>query len=292
MNIIATMLCIAAAGITTLTVCQAGESPVRPVDLANLGEGARTDEWRGFQRHLFKVDGANCWVVEPKQPAPGNPWMWCMEFPDAFADRTGALAVLGRGFYYVHIEVGNTFGCPKACVKFDGFYKFLSTHGFAKRGVLLGISRGGLYAYNWAATNTDKVAGICGDAPVCDFKSWPGGKGRGKGSQPDWESLIRCYEFSNEAEALKYAKNPVDNLAPLAKARIPLIHVVGDADDVVPVDENTALIESRYRALGGTITVHHKPGIGHHPHGLEDPSPVADFAEACVGLRPATAPRK
>jgi hypothetical protein len=69
----------------------------------------------------------------------------------------------------------------------------------------------------------------------------------------------------------------VDRLAPLAKAKVGLIHVVGDTDDVVPVAENTGLIESRYQALGGRIQVIHKPGVGHHPHGLDDPAPVVTF---------------
>ena len=30
-----------------------------------------------------------------------------------------------------------------------------------------------------------------------------------------------------------------------------LIHVVGDADDAVPVAENTAVVEQRYKALKG-----------------------------------------
>jgi len=52
---------------------------------------------------------------------------------------------------------------------------------------------------------------------------------------------------------------------------------VGDADDVVPAAENTAVVETRYKKLGGAIQVIHKPGIGHHPHGLEDPAPVVKF---------------
>jgi pimeloyl-ACP methyl ester carboxylesterase len=125
--------------------------------------------------------------------------------------------------------------------------------------------------------NPDKVAVIYGDAPVCDFKSWPGGKGKGKGSTSDWTALLKCYEFKDEAEALAYRGNPIDTLAPLAKAKVALIHVVGDADEVVPVAENSALVEERYRLLGGEIQVIHKPGVGHHPHGLEDPSPVVKF---------------
>jgi pimeloyl-ACP methyl ester carboxylesterase len=69
----------------------------------------------------------------------------------------------------------------------------------------------------------------------------------------------------------------------LAKAKIPLLHVVGDADDVVPVPENTEVIETRYKALGGNIQVIHKPGVGHHPHGLDDPTPIVEFLAKYAG---------
>jgi len=237
----------------------------------------KSDTWRGFTRHHFTVDNCKCWVVVPKQAAPGNPWTWCMEFPDAFTDRTGVPQLLEKGFHHVHIVVGNTFGCPDAVGHFEAFHKFLTAHGLAPKGALIGISRGGLYAYNFAAKNPGAVACIYGDAPVCDFKSWPGGQGKGKGSKGDWRGVIQHYHFRDEAEALAYKDNPIDRLKPLAEAKIPLIHVVGDADDVVPVAENTALIEKRYQDLGGTIEVHHKPNVGHHPHGLDDPKPVVEF---------------
>jgi pimeloyl-ACP methyl ester carboxylesterase len=237
----------------------------------------KVDTWHGFKRHAFKLDGCSAWVVEPKQALPGRPWSWCMEFPDAFTDRCAAPALLEKGFHHGHIVVGNTFGCPDALKHFSAFYDSLTSRGLAKKAALIGISRGGLYAYRWASENLGKVAVIYGDAPVCDFKSWPGGKGKGKGSAGDWAALQKCYGFKDEAEALAYKGNPVDVLEPLAKAGIALVHVVGDTDDVVPVAENTAVIEERYRKLGGTIQVHHKPGVGHHPHGLEDPAPVVKF---------------
>jgi hypothetical protein len=110
------------------------------------------------------------------------------------------------------------------------------------------------------------------------FKSWPGGKGKGSGSSGDWAALLKNYGFKNEAEALAYLKNPVDEIAPLAAAKVALIHVVGDSDRVVPPDENTLIVEQRYKELGGTIAVIHKPGGDHHPHGLDDPQPIVDFA--------------
>ncbi|MEQ8339086.1 MAG: alpha/beta hydrolase, partial [Cyclobacteriaceae bacterium] len=63
---------------------------------------------------------------------------------------------------------------------------------------------------------------------------------------------------------------------------IPMLHIVGDADEVVPVAENTTIFEERVKAAGGKIQVIHKPGIGHHPHSLENPQPIVDFALKCT----------
>ena len=232
--------------------------------------GERVDRWHGYKRHLITIDGCAAWVVEPKQALPGNPWSWCLEFPDAFTARTGVPELLEKGFFHLHIQVGNTFGCPAALRHFDAFYAAITAKGLARKGTLIGLSRGGLYAYNWASQNPDKVLCLYADAPVCDFKSWPGGRGQGKGSRSDWQELLQAYEFTDEAAALAWPRNPVDCLAALAQAGVPLIHVVGDVDEVVPVAENSSIVEQRYRALGGTITVFHKPAVGHHPHGLED----------------------
>jgi hypothetical protein len=239
--------------------------------------GDRLDTWHGFVRHNFTLDGCSCWVAEPAKPLPGNPWAWCMEFPDAFPDRCAEPALLSKGFYLAYMSVGNTFGSPPALKHLDAFYQAMMTKRLSKKTVLIGISRGGLYAYNWAARNPEKVSVIYGDAAVGDFKSWPGGKGKGNGSQGDWQALMQCYGFKNEAEALAYTKNPIDELAPLAWARIALIDVVGDADTTVPPAENALSVEQRYKALGGEIEVIHKPGVDHHPHGLPDPTPVVDF---------------
>jgi hypothetical protein len=58
---------------------------------------------------------------------------------------------------------------------------------------------------------------------------------------------------------------------------MPLLHVNADADDAVPWEENTCLVAERYRQLGGDITLIAKPGVGHHPHGLSDPTPIVQF---------------
>ena len=232
--------------------------------------------WRGFDRYDFVVDGKDVLVVVPTEAAGGRPWIWRAEFFDHRPETD--LALVERGFHLVYMNVGNTFGCPDAMAHWMAFYTVLTeTYGLSKTPALEGLSRGGLYVYNWATANPDKVSCIYGDNPVCDFKSWPGGKGEGAGSASDWASLITCYHFDSEAEALAYDKNPIDTLAPLAKADIPILHVCGDADEVVPFEENTAILKERYEKLGGRFTLIVKKGFNHHPHGLDDPTPIVDF---------------
>jgi pimeloyl-ACP methyl ester carboxylesterase len=169
-------------------------------------------------------------------------------------------------------------GSPEAVAFWNALYAELTgKFGFARKAALVGHSVGGLYAYNWAAANPDKVACIYGDSPVCDFKSWPGGKGRGRGSPRDWQLVLEQYGFRSEAEALAYDKNPIDHLEPLATAGVPLLHVYCEADDVVPADENAGVVAQRYRQLGGSITLIAKSGAGHHPNGLTTSTPIIEF---------------
>lgn len=222
-------------------------------------------EWNGF---VMYHDGGRK-VVVPKSVADGKPWVWRAHFWGHQPQFD--IALLNKGYHLVYCNVIGLLGSPEAVKRWDVFYTDLTgEHGFAKEVVLEGMSRGGLIVYNWAIQNPEKVAVIYGDAPVMDFKSWPGAGSDG---------ILKSYGFKNEVEAKAYKGNPVDNLAPLAKAKVPVIHVVGDADDVVPVAENTAVAEKRYKEMGGVFEVIHKKGVGHHPHSIEDPAPLVAFVE-------------
>jgi len=240
---------------------------------SELGESAPM--WNGFRRRDFKVNGRNCLLVAPKEEAPGRPWIWRTEF---FGHEPQAdLALLKKGFHLAYMDVQNLYGGPEAMEHMDAFYDYLTRESvLAERVVLEGFSRGGLFAFNWAARHPYSVSCMYLDAPVCDFKSWPGGKGRGQGSVADWACCLKVYGLT-EAEALAYEGNPIDNLKPLAEANIPLLHVCGETDGVVPLEENTGVVQERYKALGGEIQVIAKPFCGHHPHSLQNPGRIVNF---------------
>ena len=234
-----------------------------------------TSNWHGFTQHNFQVDSRACRVVLPQTSAPGRPWIWRARFWGH--EPQTDLALLERGFAVAYMDVGGLFGSPRAVAHWDQFYALLTEqHGFSPKPALEGMSRGGLIIYNWAAANPDRVACIYGDAPVCDIRSWPGGLGTGPGSDSDWAKCLSEYGITEE-QAANFKGNPIDHLAPLAKANVPVLHVCGAADKVVPVTENTDILKQRYEALGGRIRVISKPGIGHHPHSLKDPTLIVNF---------------
>jgi pimeloyl-ACP methyl ester carboxylesterase len=239
--------------------------------------------WNGFAKYEFTTDGSKATAVVPARPLPGRPWVWRGEFFGAFAEAD--IALVKEGWHLIYLNVPDLFGSPKAIAKWEKFYGVLTKeYGLHPRPGLIGLSRGGLYCMNWAAAHPDRTLAVYLDNAVCDFKSWPGGKrlslGSGKGSEAEWKKLLSAYGFKSDAEAIAYKLNPVDNLAPLAKAKIPLLIVYGDSDTVVPHAENGGLVYTRYKALGGPVERVVKPGQDHHPHGLKDVRPVVNFFRA------------
>ncbi|MDE0840307.1 MAG: prolyl oligopeptidase family serine peptidase [Kiritimatiellae bacterium] len=228
----------------------------------------RQAEWHGFT--IYTHQGRK--VVLPKQAAPGRPWVLRARFWGH--EPQFDIAMLNKGYHLAYCNIGGLFGNPEAVARWDAFYTELTQkHGFSSKVVLEGFSRGGLVVYNWACANTGKVAAIYGDAAVMDMKSWPGVSHAG---------MRRAYHFQTEDDVRAFTGNPIDNLAPLAKAGIPIIHVVGDADETVPVLENSGLAQKRYRESGGVFDLIHKPDCRHHPHSLKDPAPLVAFIEKYV----------
>ena len=240
----------------------------------------KKSDWKGFARYDFEFNGKKAFVIEPSKTTPGKPWVWRARFPGWHSEMDSIL--LSEGFHLAYLNTNDQFGSPKAMKSWDRFYKYLiRSHDFDKKVALEGVSRGGLFVYNWAKMHPDLVSCIYTEAPVCDFKSWPGGFGTGIGSEKAWKTLKEEYGFKSDAEAKKYVDNPIDNLENLAKAKVPVLHMISLTDSVVPPKENTFPLINKYLELGGIATVvtctEGKQTLHGHHFPIETPRLGADF---------------
>lgn len=237
-------------------------------------------EWKGFERYDFKFEDKDAWLVLPKKTMEGKPWVWRARFPHFHSEADSILA--SEGFHIAHINTAGMLGNSESMIIWDRFYDHLtSTYMLHKKVTLAGVSRGGLFIYTWAKRNPKRVNSIYGDAAVCDIKSWPGGFGEGVGDKDTWNVLKEKYGFKTDEEANAYTNNPIDNLEILAKEQIPILHMVGLQDQIVPAEENTFVLMNRYVRLGGSMTVvpctKGEQSLQGHHYPIETPRLVADF---------------
>jgi len=251
-------------------------------DLAGKHSEAAVSEsqWKSFRRYDLKLGNREVRIVVPNNPLTGNPWVWRARFPDWHTETDSIL--LSEGFHVVYINANNEYGSPKAMMAWDSLYNYVTeNYALNKKVALEGVSRGGLFIYNWAKRNPEKVSCIYGEAPVCDFKSWPGGFGEGVGSAEDWNRLKKEYGFHSDSEAKAYSVNLPDNLQDLAAAKVPVLHLISLNDKIVPPEENTFPLINEYIRLGGVATVvpctSGEQSLQGHHFPIESPRLVVDF---------------
>ena len=162
---------------------------------------------------------------------------------------------LDAGIAIAGLDVGESYGSPAGRKLFTQFHaEMTGMRGYSPKPVLLGRSRGGLMTLSWAAENPDKVGGFAGIYPVCNVASYPGvAKAAG------------AYELKPEELQEHLAEhNPIDRLASLARASVPIFAIHGDVDTVVPLEANSGLMKERYAALGGSMQLIVPSGQGHN----------------------------
>lgn len=249
----------------------------QPIDFSIQNEfsAVSSGNFYGYNITNFKFNQVDCKVVVPKKSAVGKPWVLRARFWGH--EPQTDIALLERGFHIAYCDVANLFGGKEAVKRWNKFYRIMTNAGLSKKVVLEGMSRGGLIIYNWAEKNPNKVAAIYADAPVLDGKSWPGGKGKGKYSKGDWDNFKKVYKLKKPRKEAKFKSNPIHKLKKIANGGYPMLHVVGETDKVVPIAENTVPFEKGIKSHGGNIEVIYKPDNGHHPHSLQNPTPIVDF---------------
>jgi hypothetical protein len=195
-----------------------------------------------YDRYEFSVQGTpmTTVVIAPSTAAAGMPWVYRAGF--VFRDAKVDQELLAKGFHIVTGPVGTNVDGPEV-KNWDTVYEYLTGHGFSKKPAMEGAGGGAGEVYAWAIENPDKVSCVYAENP-------------------------RMYSALAKTQ-------PLDNLAPLAKANVPLLHVYGSLDPWFK--DNTLEVEKRYKKLGGKIQVIVKKGEGHYPLAPEDPAPIVDF---------------
>jgi pimeloyl-ACP methyl ester carboxylesterase len=206
--------------------------------------------------------GTVAYIIKPKGAVdPERRWVWISNLFLALNDRDcGPVmhryyveGLLAHGFHIVGIDVGASCGSPRGADIYEKFYQMLmKDFQLNPKARMIGQSNGGLITYGFAFRHPERVDRVLGICPATDFTSWPG-----------WARLIgpgrivpEGIEYSLSKEELEQRQkefNPIDNLAPLAKAGIKIYHIHGTNDDLVPLDPNSAEFAKRYKQLGGDI---------------------------------------
>ena len=239
-------------------------------------------EYRGGELVELRIGDRMAYLVKPTGKVdPDRRWLWEFPFWLGINDGFGSLQhrnymekALAAGFHLAGVDVGPSCASPAAAKVCQDFYQHLtSQHGLHRRARIMGQSHGGLIAYGWAFRNPDCVDRIAGICPATDFLSWPTlpnvinfpAKGLDYGL-----TLAELSQRTNEF-------NPIENLAPLAKSGVKILHIHGDKDELVPLQQNSTELARRYRSLGGSAEIVVIEGLGHGGTELYESQPLIQF---------------
>jgi pimeloyl-ACP methyl ester carboxylesterase len=246
-----------------------GETVRLDVDYTVTNEAVAADqstkqEWKdhaaGGGRIELSVAGRPGYLILPKKPASADtlPWVWYApviggQFPRPETDWLFT-RLLQNGIAIAGADVGESYGSPQGVAQFTQFYRLaVEKYHLASKACLVPQSRGGLMLYNWAIANPELVKCIGGIYTVTNLASYPG-----------LARASSAYGMSvSEMQDKLHAYNPPDRLAPLAAERVPILHLHGDSDKIVPLEENSLELRRRYQSLGGEMQLFVIKGKGH-----------------------------
>ena len=231
------------------------------------------ENWQGYESLKFIFEDRQAILVKPEKNCDGNKWLLKTEYFGAFP--AFELEMLNRGYHIAYVSNKTRWHDNSDDGVKDRFCDFLHKRfGLCDKCMTVGFSCGGMHAIYFAAAYPERVAAMYLDAPVMNLLSCPGGVGKGTTSMYE--------EFKNDTgmtltDLINYRNHPIDRVAPIIKHKIPVFLVGGDSDDIVPFDENGQVLYNTLKENNANVIKVVKPGCNHHPHGLEDNTPIIAF---------------
>ena len=231
--------------------------------------------WHGYKLVKEEFLGKELYIACPDEKKCDGKWVLKTEYREAFPNTE--LKLLEKGYHVVHLKNRSRWYPEDDVLDHAALCRYMHEEkGLSEKCVIVGMSCGGCQGVIFAAQYPQYVSCMYLDAPVIDFLSVVAGFGNRKNNGN------MMTEFSNamgidKIGLLSYRKHPLDYIPKLVKSRIPVVLVAGDSDKVVVYEENGKLLYDAYVDAGIEIQLHMKKGCDHHPHGLEDPTPVVQF---------------
>lgn len=234
--------------------------------------------WEGFRVEEFPFEDQIGTIIHPNV-TPNGRLVLKGEYRDAFPKFEQMM--LERGYYVINVSHRNRYA-PADCVELTArfVYHVAEKLNADKRCIMVGMSAGGTMSAKLAAYHPDLAAVLYLDAPGLNLLSLAG---LGQREVPGhvWQELVNGYGF-DRITLINHRDSPIDHLDKLIANDIPVIMVYGNRDVIAPYCENGKVLEDYYNAHGGKLKVIEKSMCGHHPHGLEDPTPIVEFVEQFV----------
>ena len=217
-------------------------------------------------------------IFPPEGVEKTDRWVLKTEYFDAFPDTEREM--LRHGWHRAFLRGRERCGTKAELLVKLAFADHLEkSFGLSRRFVPIGMSCGGLQAIKLAALAPDRIPVLYLDAPVVSFMSWPFNLGAypSRAGEREQRELLESYGMTRAEFFLTFRDHPYDHIPTLVANGIPIVMVYGDADESVPYEDNGRFVERAYRDAGLPFFAFCKPGCGHHPHGLADPTPVVDL---------------
>lgn len=149
------------------------------------------------------------------------------------------------------------------------FFDYAIEHGLMDKVVMEGLSRGGYYSLRFAQTYPKHIGALLLDNPLVDINELR--------RNVDWWNDVTAKWSQDSLPPPGSAENAACNISILVDNKIPVLLLSGGADTIVPYECNGKIIKDTYRRWDIPLKSVVRSHSGHHPLGIGNPYPIAEF---------------
>ena len=235
----------------------------------------------GYPMEEMLFEGHRAAVVHPTIRREEGLWAIYTEYFGAFP--AVAQALLAEDVVLLRLDNDSRWGKDEDADRRTRFLKQVRPqYGLSEKGILIGMSCGGLNAVKFAALHPECVRVLYLDAPVMNFLSCPLGCDGADRDESTVAEFLRDLGIA-ESEVAAYKDQPLASLSQVVRKGIPAALLYGTADSTVPYASNGIWVEKAYREHLVPLLVQCKERCGHHPHGPDNMQHMKELVDFLLG---------